>query len=61
MEAYALLSGPTPSLGILLNYPETAQPGRQIITLAAPPPPQRRSGITPVLGVLGADNYAVAS
>lgn len=58
-EAYTLLSSPTPSLGILLSYPETAKPEQRTITLAAPPsPPQRRAGTTPVLTVFGAGNYA---
>ncbi len=58
-EAYALLSSPTPSLGILLSYPETANPDQRSIALATPiSQPKRRAGITPVLAVLGAGNYA---
>ena len=58
-EAYARLSSPTPSLGILLGYPQTADPKQRTIPLAPPTsPPHQGAGTTPVLAVLGAGNYA---
>lgn len=59
--AYELLSSTEPSLGILLQYPGTADPDQRTIALpvepaaacsAAPRPSQ------PLLGVIGAGNYA---
>ena len=59
--AHDLLSSPEPSLGILLQYPGTADPQQRTITLAS------RSGVTcsdslnpcqPTLGVIGVGNYA---
>ena len=52
-----------PSLGILLNYPETAKPEQRTITLTTPsslspsPLPQPVSS-KPVIAVFGAGNYA---
>jgi predicted dehydrogenase/threonine dehydrogenase-like Zn-dependent dehydrogenase len=59
--AYELLSSPEPSLGILLQYSGVADPQQRTITL----PPEAsvaaavniRSG-QPLLGVIGAGNYA---
>jgi predicted dehydrogenase/threonine dehydrogenase-like Zn-dependent dehydrogenase len=55
-EAYELLSSPEPSLGILLRYPETADPEQRVIQLpgaAESVPPNQ-----PLLSVIGAGNYA---
>jgi predicted dehydrogenase/threonine dehydrogenase-like Zn-dependent dehydrogenase len=58
-EAYALLSSPDPSLGILLRYPQTADPEQRTIPLAtSSQAPRPDAGTTPVLAVLGAGNYA---
>ena len=59
--AYDLLSSPEPSLGILLQYPGTADPKQRTIALPAEPSASDtralRSG-QPLLGVIGAGNYA---
>jgi predicted dehydrogenase/threonine dehydrogenase-like Zn-dependent dehydrogenase len=55
-EAYELLSSPEPSLGILLSYPESADPEQRLIQLAAPVEPLAAS--QPLLSVIGAGNYA---
>lgn len=58
-SAYELIAGKnnTPFLGVLLTYPEKAQPVRQVKN------PHQISTITgqPCLGVLGAGNYALAT
>ena len=55
--AYELLTSGAPSLGILLQYPCTADPSQQTIALqpASPPP---LAPAQPLLGVIGAGNYA---
>ena len=55
-EAYELLSSPEPSLGILLRYPETADPEQRVIQLHADA--QSVVASTPLLSVIGAGNYA---
>jgi predicted dehydrogenase/threonine dehydrogenase-like Zn-dependent dehydrogenase len=58
--AYELLSSPVPSLGILLQYPGTADPQQRTIALlaqSAAHPRALRPG-QPLLGVIGAGNYA---
>ena len=57
--AYSLLSSPQPSLGILLQYQGTADPEHRTIALPAEPANARaiRPG-QPLLGVIGAGNYA---
>ena len=59
--AYELLSSPEPSLGILLQYPGTADPHQRTIALPAEPAAAGsrapRPG-QPLLGVIGAGNYA---
>lgn len=57
--AYELLSSPDPSLGILLEYPVTADPRQRIISLVDEPVavPTILPG-QPQLGVIGAGNYA---
>ncbi len=55
-EAYELLSSPEPSLGILLRYPETADPEQRLIQLPAAVEPVAAS--QPLLSVIGAGNYA---
>ena len=60
--AYELLSSPEPSLGILLQYPGTADPQQRTIALPAERscavgPRALRPG-QPILGVIGAGNYA---
>jgi predicted dehydrogenase/threonine dehydrogenase-like Zn-dependent dehydrogenase len=59
--AYELLSGPKPSLGILLQYPGTADPQQRTIALPAEPVVAGSSALRPgkpLLGVIGAGNYA---
>ena len=55
-EAYDLLSSPEPSLGILLRYPETADPEQRVIPLQAAT--QSVAPSQPLLSVIGAGNYA---
>ena len=54
-QAYALLTSPEPSLGIVLTYPGTADP-RQV-TLPLTPAPAAAPGAV-VVGAIGAGNYA---
>ncbi len=55
-EAYELLSSSEPSLGILLRFPETADPKQRVIQL--PAAAQSVSASQPLLSVIGAGNYA---
>ena len=55
-EAYELLSSPEPSLGILLRYPETADPEQRFVQLPAAAKSVMAS--PPLLNVIGAGNYA---
>jgi predicted dehydrogenase/threonine dehydrogenase-like Zn-dependent dehydrogenase len=55
-DAYALLSSPEPSLGILLSYPETADPEQRLIQL--PSAAEAVAASQPLLSVIGAGNYA---
>ena len=55
-EAYDLLSSPEPSLGILLRYPETADPEQRVIPL--PAATESVAPSQPLLSVIGAGNYA---
>jgi predicted dehydrogenase/threonine dehydrogenase-like Zn-dependent dehydrogenase len=55
-EAYELLSSSVPSLGILLCYPETADPEQQVTQLASVS--ELVSPDLPLLSVIGAGNYA---
>ena len=58
--AYELLGSPEPSLGILLQYPGTADPHQRTIVLPTEPAAtgsRLRPG-QPLLGVIGAGNYA---
>ena len=58
-SAYELLSSTEPSLGILLQYPGTADPEKRTISLpaeAAAAPINRPS--QPLVGVIGAGNYS---
>jgi predicted dehydrogenase/threonine dehydrogenase-like Zn-dependent dehydrogenase len=55
-EAYELLSSPEPSLGILLRYPETADPDQRVIQL--PAAAESVAASQPLLSVIGAGNYA---
>ena len=55
--AYELLSSREASLGILLTYPGTADPQQRTIALPAEPAAALRPG-QPLLGVIGAGNYA---
>ena len=59
-DAYELLSSLEPSLGILLQYPGTADPQQRTIALPAEPAAGSRSlrPGQPLLGVIGAGNYA---
>jgi len=59
--AYELLSSPEPSLGILLQYPGTADPQLRTIVLPAPPSAAAFGSLRPeqpCVGVIGAGNYA---
>ncbi len=59
--AYELLSSPDPSLGILLQYPGTADPEQRTISLSAEPSVSDALALhpgQPMLGVIGAGNYA---
>ncbi len=55
-SAYALLSSPEPSLGILLRYPGTADPGQRVIQL--PAAAETIASSQPLLSVIGVGNYA---
>jgi len=55
-EAYGLLSSPEPSLGILLQYPGTADPENREILL--PAASESVAPSQPLLSVIGAGNYA---
>jgi predicted dehydrogenase/threonine dehydrogenase-like Zn-dependent dehydrogenase len=55
-EAYALLSSPEPSLGILLRYHETADPEQRVIQL--PAAAESVAASEPLLSVIGVGNYA---
>ncbi len=55
-QAYELLSSPEPSLGILLRYPETADPEQRVVQLSATAVSVAPS--KPMLSVIGAGNYA---
>lgn len=58
-DAYELLTSAAPSLGILLQYPGTADPSQQTIALQpASPPAVALAPAQPLLGVIGAGNYA---
>lgn len=67
-EAYALVGGAEPSLGILLQYPtETQKPEaalrRPTVELSAPTRPssgEESGGKPPVVGFIGSGNYATA-
>jgi predicted dehydrogenase/threonine dehydrogenase-like Zn-dependent dehydrogenase len=59
--AYELLSSPEPSLGILLQYSGTADPQQRTIALPAEPAAASFRALRPgqpLLGVIGAGNYA---
>jgi predicted dehydrogenase/threonine dehydrogenase-like Zn-dependent dehydrogenase len=56
-EAYDLLSSDTPSLGILLSYPQTADPAQRAVLLSQDEPANRPPA-EPCLSVLGAGNHA---
>jgi predicted dehydrogenase/threonine dehydrogenase-like Zn-dependent dehydrogenase len=59
--AYELLSSPEPSLGVLLQYPGTADPQQRTIALPAEPASAGSRALRPgqpLLGVIGAGNYA---
>ena len=55
-DAYELLSSSEPSLGILLRYPETADPGQRILQL--PAATESRPASEPLVSVIGSGNYA---
>ena len=58
-EAYALLTGSEPCLGILLQYPGSADPAQRTIPLAAEPASASFTPVAaPLLSVIGAGNYA---
>ena len=55
-EAYDLLSSPEPSLGILLRYPETANPDQRVIQLTSDV--EATGANQQLLSVIGSGNYA---
>lgn len=55
-DAYELLSSSEPSLGILLRYPQTADPEQRVIQL--PVTAESVAASQPLLSVIGAGNYA---
>ncbi|QNI57187.1 oxidoreductase / NAD-binding Rossmann fold family protein [Synechococcus sp. BIOS-U3-1] len=55
-DAYELLSSAEPSLGILLRYPETADPEQRLIQL--PAAAEDVASTKPLLSVIGAGNFA---
>jgi predicted dehydrogenase/threonine dehydrogenase-like Zn-dependent dehydrogenase len=58
-EAYALLIGSEPYLGILLQYPGSADPAQRTIPLPAAPTSAYSAPVAaPLLSVIGAGNYA---
>ncbi len=58
-EAYAVLSGSDPYLGILLQYPGSADPAQRTISLPAIPASASSAPVAePLLSVIGAGNYA---
>lgn len=57
-RAYEIVGGSEPSLGIMLQYPATADPAQRSITLA--PPSASAAGTRASVGVIGAGNYAGA-
>jgi predicted dehydrogenase/threonine dehydrogenase-like Zn-dependent dehydrogenase len=61
--AYDIISSRSPSLGIILQYPEPnafsqSRLLRRTITCSQEPPTEDRSAATPVVGCIGAGNYA---
>lgn len=56
-EAYAVVSGAEPSLGILLEYPAISAPDRKVV-IRTPEPV--RAGDKPTVTFIGAGNYATA-
>lgn len=62
-DAYALVAGAGPSLGIVLEYPADAQagpPARTVALGAAPAPATKPAAGEAVIGFIGAGNYAGA-
>lgn len=58
-ESYALLTGSEPCLGILLQYPGSADPAQRTIPLPAAPASASFAPVAaPLLSVIGAGNYA---
>jgi len=58
-EAYALLTGSEPCLGILLQYPGSADPAQRTIPLPLTPASVSSAPVAaPLLSVIGAGNYA---
>jgi len=55
-EAYEVLTSPEPSLGILLRYPETADPEQRVIRL--PTVAESAAVGQPLLSVIGVGNYS---
>lgn len=63
VEAYALLGGDAPALGIVLEFPsDLPPPGRDVRlrTVALMPEPRADTGGAPAIGFVGAGNYATA-
>ena len=61
VDAYQLLSGPAPSLGIILKYPGSVDPQERTLELHSqdPTPAIRNSDSAHIrIGVIGAGNYA---
>jgi predicted dehydrogenase len=62
-QAYAVVGGSEPSLGVVLNYPvpaEASVPYARTVTLPAASPEAGTGDRVPVISVIGAGNYAGA-
>jgi len=62
-QAYAVVGGSEPSLGIVLSYPapaEASMPRARTVALSAASPAVGTGGRVPVISVIGAGNYAGA-
>ena len=58
--AYELVSGSAPSLGILLEYPDSNGSPAPVRTVALAPAPRARATPDPAISVIGSGNYATS-
>ena len=60
-KAYELVSGPAPSLGILLEFPERASAStRTVVPAGGKPVHSRGAAANPAVSVIGSGNYATS-